>query len=125
METIKAVIDLPNWFSAREYNKSLSAVDWYREIRSRTAFPLLRKPHFEGTKRNRESIEQSWKVHIAVSDWRRNPQSTLFEIDQNNNPIDDLSIFEAFFLSESVCDPKLVAFKGNMSKLLAMWRLEL
>lgn len=123
MNVIKSVSDLPEWFQSKRYRKALNAAEWYREIVSRTRPVSIDELKADGNL-SPERAAWHWDMRLQSIDWQRHPNSITFYLPQETDPVTDLSIAEAFFLSESVSNPALLKTKERMINLLSLWRKE-
>ena len=124
INVIKSVADLPEWFREKKYRKALGAADWYREIRVRTHFATISAHRFgEGSPKRPDGAEH-WERWAKLLEWEAHPSAPHFHIQQDNDPVADLTVAEALFLSESHTDPSTVATKGRLSNLIAEWEKE-
>ncbi|MBN3734927.1 DUF6387 family protein [Burkholderia sp. Tr-20390] len=123
-QVIKSVADLPDWYKQRKYRTDLDAAGWYREIQSRVEIRSLARVHGEESDSLSTLPSRHWELYRRAIDWYETPNRTMFDLEHNSYPIDNLGVFEAFYLSESVTDPQLVRARNEYRELMRLWELE-
>lgn len=117
MKTIKTKNELPDWFKNKKYDKRLSAINWYREIRRREY--LIAAIHYL----------PNLSIELLVKLWLSDMNEILYHIPHIGNPVNPLSLGEALYLSHSISEattkePEILEISKTFDRLIEKWLLE-
>ncbi|MCU7796496.1 MAG: hypothetical protein KZQ75_05145 [Candidatus Thiodiazotropha sp. (ex Myrtea spinifera)] len=123
MEKITDLSRLPELFRNRTYHKQLSDIDWYREIRRRQKIGSLVGLHVNHGILNTYESRTELSEMLAQDNVR--PDSLIYYIPQNTQPVHDLTVGESVFLAFSASQPKANSVIDEYRKLLSLWPIAL
>ena len=120
MKKITDASELPEWFHKRTYQKQLSDIDWYREIRMRQNLLSLVEL---GRERKIKMNEESRRILLKLLEMENvRPDSLIYLAPQEGMPVCDLTVNEVAFLAFSVQRSDVSPIVSNYEQLLELWR---
>ena len=118
---IKSVSELPDWLKNRYYEKKLTKINWYREIRLRQKLLALLELSRRIERPLGELSDKSKELHVKLLQTKPPPDSLIFHINQSARPVWDLTAWEALYFRSAIRDDELRGHGKKLDELLSLW----